>query len=379
MKSGKKMNKIFFHKAYTLLALASLLVLFPFTNVFAQKTGTSQVKFNTTSHDFGKIKEIDGPVSFTFTFTNTSKTPYIIDFISVSCGCTTPEYSKAPVLPGKTGKIKITYDPAGRPGVFNRTSVITSNNRKDQVKLVITGDVIGKPRSVEDDFPVVLSNNLRATSNTMLFGYTARGTQKAQSIDIYNSGTAPIKLGYQVKEKTMDGTFRIGFNPTTLPPKGRGQLTFTYDLKNADVWGLLFTTFALTANGQPTTKNITAYATATDDFSKWSEAEKAQAPRAVFSSQFHHFGNVKKGATLNRDFELTNTGQSPLIIREVTANSKSVTFSLPKRTIAPGETIQIKVGLKASNTSERMSESISLVVNDPARPLREIRVGANVE
>ena len=105
------------------------------TEARQEEEGRSQVRYSETAWDFGKINELDGPVSHEFTFTNTSKTPFIIDFIAVSCGCTTPEYSKEPVLPGRTGKIKVTYDPAGRPGTFNRRIIDTSNNRMDQVRL----------------------------------------------------------------------------------------------------------------------------------------------------------------------------------------------------------------------------------------------------
>ena len=94
-----------------------LLFLFGIQEVVAQTTST-QVEFAETQWDFGKIKEVDGVVSHTFTFKNVSTTPFIINFVSVSCGCTSPEYSKEPVMPGKTGQITIHYDPAGRPGFF---------------------------------------------------------------------------------------------------------------------------------------------------------------------------------------------------------------------------------------------------------------------
>lgn len=77
-------------------------------------------------HDFGTIPE--GPAAeYEFEFTNTGKEPIIISNVSASCGCTTPSYSKDPVLPGKKGTIKASYNTQGRVAPFTKTINITSN------------------------------------------------------------------------------------------------------------------------------------------------------------------------------------------------------------------------------------------------------------
>ena len=347
----------------------------------AQVSNTSQVRYNTVQHDFGKIQETDGPVSFTFEFTNTSQTPFIIEFISVSCGCTTPDFKKEPVLPGRSGSITVTFNPAGRPGVFNTPVIVTSNNRRDQVTLTLTGEVIPRPKTIEDEFPLLISESsgLRATGNNLLFGYMGRGSKKSQTIDLYNNGNAPIALGYRFTSEMPAAGCAVTFTPATLGPKQRGQVTFTYDLTGANVWGLQNVSFVLTENGRATNKPLTAFATATDDFSNMTEAQKANAPKGSFDVQFNHFGSVGRNQTLSHDFTLTNTGKSPLLIRDIKANSSRISYNVPKTTIAPNESIVIRVTLKTPAAAERVSESVSIVVNDPARPMRELRLGANVE
>ena len=64
----------------------------------------SSFKYDKRVHDFGTIKEKDGKVSHTFTFTNTSILPVVISDVNSWCGCTTAEYTKTPILPGKTAK-----------------------------------------------------------------------------------------------------------------------------------------------------------------------------------------------------------------------------------------------------------------------------------
>ena len=96
------------------------------------------------SHDFGTIKEANGPVSCTFEFTNTGNKPLLIIDATASCGCTRPEYPTKPVKPGKKGKIKVTYSPIGRPGAFKKTVKIKTNGKERTTTLRIEGTVIPK-------------------------------------------------------------------------------------------------------------------------------------------------------------------------------------------------------------------------------------------
>src|SRR6478735_2499683 len=78
-----------------------------------------------TTHDFGKIK-LGVPVTHEFKFTNTGKIPLIITNVQASCGCTTPSWTKDPVMPGGSGFIKATFN-AASPGVFGKTVTVTAN------------------------------------------------------------------------------------------------------------------------------------------------------------------------------------------------------------------------------------------------------------
>ena len=99
--------------------------------------------FDEKTYDFGTIKEVDGPVTHSFEFTNTGNEPLVIINVNASCGCTRPEYSKAPIKPGKSGKIKVTFNPAGRPGEFSKDIKVRTNENKRPI-LKITGIVIPK-------------------------------------------------------------------------------------------------------------------------------------------------------------------------------------------------------------------------------------------
>ncbi|MBL7811443.1 MAG: DUF1573 domain-containing protein [Bacteroidetes bacterium] len=97
------------------------------------------VKWNKTSHDFGTVK-MGPPAEVVFKFTNMGKTPLVVTAAQPSCGCTTPTWTKTPVMPGKTGEVKASYGTEGRPGYFQKTINVTFDNGTSQT-LTITGTV----------------------------------------------------------------------------------------------------------------------------------------------------------------------------------------------------------------------------------------------
>ena len=102
----------------------------------------SSFKYDKRVHDFGTIKEKDGKVSHTFTFTNTSILPVVISDVNSWCGCTTAEYTKTPILPGKTAKVTVTFNPQSRPGKFSKEVVLNLDGNKGFARVWIMGTVI---------------------------------------------------------------------------------------------------------------------------------------------------------------------------------------------------------------------------------------------
>lgn len=101
---------------------------------FIFSANSQDLKFNEREFDFGEIKEMDGKVSHKFVFTNNSKNSIQILTVKPSCGCTTPDWSKKEIKPGKEGFIVAEYNPRGRPGVFRKSlSVVTSDNKRSVI------------------------------------------------------------------------------------------------------------------------------------------------------------------------------------------------------------------------------------------------------
>ncbi len=106
------------------------------------------ITFKKVNHDFGKVKEGDKAV-YTYEFTNTGDAPIVISNAQPSCGCTTPSWTKAAVLPGKTGSVTASFDSSGKPGAFNKNVTVTSNATVGSISLSFKGEVIPKAAAVK--------------------------------------------------------------------------------------------------------------------------------------------------------------------------------------------------------------------------------------
>ena len=104
------------------------------------------VKFEKKNHDFGTIKEEIGAVTTQFEFTNSGDKPLIIQRVSASCGCTTPTYTREPILPGQKGKIDVRYSTISRPGNFRKNVTVYTNVPDSVFVLTISGRVTPKQR-----------------------------------------------------------------------------------------------------------------------------------------------------------------------------------------------------------------------------------------
>src|SRR5688572_13991949 len=100
------------------------------------------LQFREETFDFGNVPEEGGPVTHEFTFTNVSSRPVKILSVEASCGCTTPDWSKDPVLPGKNGFIQARFDPKGRPGYFTKSLTVTADFDSNPIMLQIKGTVV---------------------------------------------------------------------------------------------------------------------------------------------------------------------------------------------------------------------------------------------
>lgn len=109
-------------------------------SVVVSAEGKGEIDFDNPSFDFGKVKEGE-VVEHEFTFVNSGESPVIISRVTASCGCTTPSYTNTPVLPGKSGNVKIKFDSEGQMGKQQKLITIQSNAKEPIMTIELKGTV----------------------------------------------------------------------------------------------------------------------------------------------------------------------------------------------------------------------------------------------
>ncbi|MCD8172950.1 MAG: DUF1573 domain-containing protein [Alistipes sp.] len=333
----------------------------------------STLVFDEEVWDFGNIREADGPVSHTFGFTNSGDNAIAIENVSVSCGCTTPSYSKNAVMPGGRGEVKVTYDPAMRPGYFSKEIYVISNGGANRDKLVIKGDVEPLPRTVEQDYPYLFGEGLRLKTLSVNFRYVGQGSPTKTTLGYANTSGRPMDVTFDIVPD--DGTITVE-PQQTLCADCRGEFTVTVNVPRGETYGRLMYKVVPVVDGIPQTPGITVSAIATDDFST---ARGGAAPEMKLSAAYYNFGSVRRGDRKTQSFTLTNSGTAELIIRKLEPQEGISTDLREGTVIAPGASVTVRATLDTSAArGGTFTKVVSILTNDPTRPMREIRLAASV-
>jgi hypothetical protein len=109
----------------------------------AMQLTAQKIEFDVKEINYGDIMQGDNGLRV-FKFKNTGNAPLVISDVQKTCGCTSPDYTKTPIMPGETGEIKVSYD-TNRIGQFTKFVTVFSNDPENNaVQLKINGNV--KPK-----------------------------------------------------------------------------------------------------------------------------------------------------------------------------------------------------------------------------------------
>lgn len=129
--------------------LALVLGLMSFSAIAPVQSLVSNIKTETTastivwkaeSIDVGEIPQ-GTPKAIVYEFKNTGKATVVITNVQGSCGCTATDYTKEPILPGKSAKVTATYNAANKGG-FTKTVTVTTSAETTPKVLTLKGTVI---------------------------------------------------------------------------------------------------------------------------------------------------------------------------------------------------------------------------------------------
>lgn len=79
-------------------------------------------------HDFGQMTEGD-TVEYLYKFVNKGELPLVINNITASCGCTTPDWPRGPVAPGEESAVRVRFNSRGKQGEQRKTVTVYANTQ----------------------------------------------------------------------------------------------------------------------------------------------------------------------------------------------------------------------------------------------------------
>lgn len=335
------------------------------------------LKFSDSQHDFGVFREEAGKQTYDFIITNTGNQPLVIQNVVASCGCTTPEWTKMPIGPGAKGRITAIYDPANRPGAFNKTLTVYTNTKPATTVLTIKGEVTPREKTIEELFTFA-AGDIRFESNHLAFTSIKKTEIKTKEMQLINTGKVPVKVGFD----GLPVYLKLKAEPETLKPGEKGRVTGIFDATKNPEWGNVSSMVKIKLNGVPQEKELYyVSANLVEDFSSLSKDELANAPVFKLASTTYDLGKIKGASQYNVDFKFTNEGKRDLMIRHVKATCGCTAVQQGQQGIGikPGESSSIKAVFNSGGYKGKVTKVIYVYTNDPKNSEVILMLNADVQ
>lgn len=332
--------------------------------------------FGHETWDFGTISETDGPVVHVFRFTNGGTQPVVVERVGVTCGCMKPTFSQAPVLPGGSGEIGIAYDPANRPGAFDKAVYVYTDGGR-MMPLRIRGSVTARPETDADRFPAELGGGIRLSAKEVNFRMVEQRHDRRLTLRCLNTSPDEVRLGAELAEPVP---FLRVETPAILASGAEGEIAFVCDLSDAEVWGTFADSCYLTVAGRRLEGAMTLRGTGIGDLGRLRDMPREKRPQAEIAETLLDFGTCASDGTAECRFTLENKGGSPLRIYAV-KYPEGVTGQIAAgEEIAAGraKTFVLRVDGRTAGSGNYFAH-VELLVSDALSPLCDLRVRGRFE
>ncbi|MFA7115764.1 MAG: DUF1573 domain-containing protein [Bacteroidales bacterium] len=342
--------------------------------VYSQNEFEGVVKFDKTIYDFGNILISDGSQSCTFTLTNISKNPIVINRVITSCGCTNPKWTKSPIKPGQIGYIKIQYSNDLGPYPFDKSITAYIYGLSRPVQLRIRGIAHAKKKSISELYPYQIGA-LGLSMGNIDLGQLSQTKAIEEEIEIANISSRPITIKFADTTPGM----KLLLKKNKIPAHKTVKITVIIDTKKNSkiLWGKNTYKTKFIINGKKYSKELKIEILIKENFDNLNENQKRTGSLPYFNSSSSNIGSVKSGVKKNITFTCKNTGREKLKIYKVESNILGVKIDYPN-TIDSGSTSPFQVSFTTPKKKGELMIILTIITNSPLRPLINIIVSGEI-
>jgi hypothetical protein len=330
------------------------------------KLDAQKIEFEKTSHNFGLVPSILGPVGYTFKFKNTGDKPLVVRSVIPKCGCTAPNWTKEPVKPGETGEIKVVYTATNSISSFNRSLTVQTNGQPSNVALSVRGTVT---RDNNAAFPDSIGKLKIKDGKHLVFPpVSSSQTSWIQTVEIANFTDKNINLAIENVPEYLTVN-----SDSVVKPKTRSLINVSIDGTKFKKFG--YQTALFTVKADDVNDRIKVSTVIAEDIANYDNPPVTE----VDSLAVNLGSKPEKENKISESLVVRNTGASDLIIKSFTTDNPLFVSGLKRELkIKPGKAGTVKYSAKNLPAGDHTA-NIYLTTNDPKMPVLNFTIKLKVE
>lgn len=357
-------------------------LIFLLLSLFPDTEAKAAVVWLTKSYDFGLMKEEAGPKEGQVSFVNTGPDDVVITGARPSCGCTGVFYSEDPIAPGDTAVIYFNYNPAGRPGKFEK-SIRVYIGEKDSYHIGIKGNVLGTPESLDQFYPVE-AGILRLSDAVINAGEMTHGATRNFFVNAYNQSPDSIVPKWSVDNPALS----VSISEEKMGPGDIATFSLLFNTRKVEEVGPVTIPVTIsdgTPNAVPV--EVTFKAEVTPDFSRLTPDQVADGPRCYLAPPTLDLGVIDHSGNQDCAFLIENQGKAPLRVMRVFAPQENginyadiIKIKKYPSSVKVGKTGEVRASLNTSSLPlGPFNIKLNVLTDDPLHPTRTLKVVGIVE
>ena len=186
-------------------------------------TDSAVLAFDTRYVVAEPMSEDDAPKTFVYKFSNVGKENIAIDRLVSSCSCASAVSAKKELAPGDFSEIRVTYNPKGHPGRFERKIFVYTQGETDPAAILRLSVDVSNGADISREWPVQMGP-IRLRRQDVTF---SEGTKAVEKIRFINLGDRALQL--TCEKAFLPDCLSFRTEPAIVASGEEGMMVISYD------------------------------------------------------------------------------------------------------------------------------------------------------